>query len=133
MKISSRVALLFCLCTATTVSAFWPFGGVTKRSYTIHGYLDHAPKGVAALDQVDLTTADGKARALVIDEYMKPGDVPPIDGRISRDPNRNFSLRGGREEVSRLISAPPGAEVQGTFIVSDGSPASLQIAELTQP
>ena len=118
---------------ATRASAFWPFSGVTQRSYTLHGYLDRAPAGVAVLDRVDMTTLDGRSRVLVITQYTKPGDVPPVDGRISREPVRNFTLRGSAADVNRMIGGPANGKVEGSFVVYEGSPAALMITSLAQP
>lgn len=131
-----RTVLFVVLAIAFSVveaSAIFPFGGVKKRTYTIHGYLDRAPEKTAILDRIDVSSMEGVSRTLFITKYGSPGDVPPYDGNISRDPVRTFSVMGRRQDVSRLLGAPVGAEIEATFIVSLGSPQSLMIAYLAQP
>ena len=107
--------------------------GVAKHNYTLRGYLDRVPPKTRVLDQLDLSVPDGQRRKVFITAYTNPGDPPPSDGHISRDPRRDFTLIGSGADVRRLIDAPSGAAFQGTFVVSEGSPGALQLTELAEP
>ncbi len=128
-----RVALLAIPLVVVPSWAFLPLDGLSEHNYTIRGFLDRVPEKTRVLDQLDVSTADGRRRKVFVTGYLNPGDVPPSDGQISRDPRRNFTLRGAAADVGRLMRAPAGATFQGTFVVSDGSPGSLLLTELADP
>jgi hypothetical protein len=114
-------------------SAFWPFGGVQKSSYTIRGHLDRAPEGAVVLDRVELRSGDRPVRVLVISAYESPGDIPPFGGRLSQTVAHTYTLLGPGPQVERLLTAPEGSPVLGTFVVYEGSPAKLMITNLEIP
>lgn len=114
-------------------SAFWPFGGVQKSSYTIRGYLDRVPKGAVVLDRVEIRSHNLPVRMLVISAYESPGGIPPFGGRLSQTVAESYTLLGPEPQVERLLTAPEGSPVLGAFVVYEGSPAKLMITNLEIP
>lgn len=130
---SVAFALLGVVLSAVDASAIWPGAGTQRREYTIHGYLDRAPAGAKKLDQVTITASGLPSRELVIGKYGMPGDVPPFAGQLSRSVVPYYVVYGSAEAKLRLMNAPAGSAVEGTFVVTPGSSGSLYIIELTSP
>jgi len=99
--------------------------------YVIEGYLDRAPQGVEIHDVIDIR-ANGRRRSLLVTRYGTPGETG-LDRYLSRVMAQPFTLRGAFEDVDRLVDAPPGAKIAGTFAAyTQGSPWLL-IQDLTAP
>jgi len=124
-------AVLVLLTVATTASAF--FSGLPEPPvYMIQGYLDRAPEGTAVIDRVEIAATDKPARSLLVTVYRSPGDVL-LDRYLSREMMSPYLVRGKGEDVARLIGAPAGTEIKGTFVVYTDGPPSLFIAQLELP
>jgi hypothetical protein len=98
----------------------------------IQGYLDRAPQGTTVIDRIQIAASDEPTRWLLVTAYRNPGDVL-LDHYLSRELISRYMVMGKSEEVVRLLGAPEGTAIEGTFIVyTDGLP-SLFIAQLDLP
>lgn len=100
--------------------------------YVIHGYLDRAPKDATVVDQVEIYAHGEETRTLLVTSYRSPGPVM-LGEYLSWPFQRPYAVSGARDEVHRLLTAPPGAEVQGKFVVYAPAYPLLVIANLEQP
>ena len=124
-------AVLLLLTTATAASAL-PSPLNQPPVYLIQGYLDRAPEGATVIDRVEIAATGGPTRLLLVTVYRSAGDLL-LDRYLSRELMSPYLVRGKREEVARLLGAPEGAEIKGTFVVyTDGAPW-LFIAQLDLP
>ena len=99
--------------------------------YVIEGYLDRAPQGAQVQDGIDIS-ANGRRRTLLVTRYGTPGETG-LDRYLSRVMAQPFTLRGTSQDVDRLVNAPPGTKIAGTFAAyTQGSPWLL-IQDLTAP
>jgi hypothetical protein len=64
--------------------------------------------------------------------YRSPGDLPP-SRYLSRELMSPYLVSGKNEDVARLIGAPEGTEIMGTFVVYTTGPPWLLIAQLDLP
>lgn len=83
--------------------------------YSIEGYLDHAPDGAAVELQVKVG-AGGHNRVLLITAYRRMGSGDP--SVLTRDLGMyepDFILQGPSEAIARILDAPAGSRVSGTF------------------
>jgi hypothetical protein len=64
--------------------------------------------------------------------YRDPGDVF-LNRYLSRELMSPYWVRGTSEDVARLLGAPEGTEIKGTFVVYTGGPPWLLIAQLDLP
>ena len=111
----------------------WPSSLVKPpKLYLIKGYLDRAPKGAVVADEIEVTAPGVAARKFLITEYRTPGETP-LDLYLSRAMPNRFSVMGRDELVYRLLDAPAGAAVEGTFVAYSHGPPMLMISELQQP
>jgi hypothetical protein len=124
-------AVLVLLTVATTASAF-SSGLPEPPIYRIQGYLDRAPEGTTVIDRVQIAATDKPARWLLVTVYRSPGDVL-LDRYLSREMISPYVVRGKGEDVARLIGAPAGTQIEGTFLVYTNGPPSLFIAQLDLP
>jgi hypothetical protein len=46
---------------------------------------------------------------------------------------QSFAIQGASEDVDRLVNAPAGTKIAGTFAAYTGGSPSLLIADLTAP
>ena len=98
----------------------------------IQGYLDRAPEGTTVIDRVQIAATGRPTRWLLVTVYRSPGDL--LLGRyLSRELMSPYLVRGKSEDVARLIGAPAGTEIKGTFIVYTAGPPWLFIAQLDLP
>ena len=117
MKRSLGLAL-FALLIPITASAFAGthfFFPAQPVIYSIEGYLDHAPDGAAIEAQVKVG-AGGHNRALLITAYRRLGSGDPW--ALTRDLGMyepDFILQGPSEAITRILEAPAGSRVSGTF------------------
>ena len=100
--------------------------------YIIDGYLDRAPKDAKVIDQIEISAYHQPKRTLLVTSYRAPGDVM-LDRYLSRVLVRPFVITGDPKDVSRILEAPAGTEIKGTFVVYTRSYPSLHIAELESP
>jgi len=122
------------LALATQVGAFtiWPFDLPRQpQLYIIRGYLDEAPKDAKIADRIEIA-ANGKHRMLLVTWYGTPGETL-LDRYLSRVMARPFTIRGPGEDVSRMIDAPSGTEIEGTFAAYTNGPPMLMITDLQRP
>ncbi len=124
-------ALVFTNRSAASAFSLWPEDLNQPSLYVIEGYLDRAPQGAKIQDRIDVS-AHGRQRTLLVTRYGTPGETG-LDRYLSRVMARPFVIRGAAEQVERLMDAPPGTRVAGTFAAyTHGSPW-LRIADLTAP
>jgi hypothetical protein len=121
-------AALVMLTAATAAAGFFSFPPV----YMIQGYLDHAPTGTKVIDRIQITATAKQTRWLLVTVYRDPGDVF-LNRYLSRELMSPYWVRGKSEDVARLLGAPEGTEIKGTFVVYTGGPPWLLIAQLDQP
>jgi hypothetical protein len=99
--------------------------------YVIEGYLDRAPQDAEIRDSIEVRV-NGRRRTLLVTRYGTPGQTG-LDRYLSRVMARPFTIRGTSENVERLVGAPPGTKIAGTFAAyTQGSPWLL-IQDLTEP
>jgi hypothetical protein len=99
--------------------------------YVIEGYLDRAAQGIEIRDRIEISV-DGRRRTLLVTRYGTPGQTG-LDRYLSRVMAKPFTIKGTSENVERLIAAPPGTKIAGTFAAyTQGSPWLL-IQDLTEP
>ena len=130
---SFLVAAALLVADRSPASAFslWPEDLHQPSLYVIEGYLDRAPQGTKIQDRIDIS-AQGRQHTLLVTRYGTPGETG-LDRYLSRVMARPFVIRGASEQVERLMDAPPGTKVAGTFAAyTHGSPW-LRIADLTAP
>jgi hypothetical protein len=120
------------LTAATSAFALWPSNLPHQpQLYVIQGYLDRAPENAAIMDRIGIE-AHGKRRTLLVTWYGTPGETG-LDRYLSRSMAQPFSVNGTKDDVRRLIEAPPGTRVDGTFVAYTDGPPSLLIADLSSP
>jgi hypothetical protein len=124
-----------CLLVAARTASFAlsPWSGDLHQPslYVIEGYLDRAPDDVEIQDQIDIT-AYGRRHTLLVTRYGTPGETG-LDRYLSRVMAQPFAIRGTSEDVNRLMTAPAGTKIAGTFAAYTGGSPSLLIADLTAP
>ena len=99
--------------------------------YVIEGYLDRAPQDTEIRDSIEIRV-NGRRRTLLVTRYGTPGQTG-LDRYLSRVMAKPFTIRGTSEDVERLVGAPPGTKIAGTFAAyTQGSPWLL-IQALTEP
>ena len=127
------VATLFVLALAARSSAvIWPFDLPRQpQLYIIRGYLHQASSDAKVADRIEIA-ANGKRRMLLVTWYGTPGETM-LDRYLSRVMARPFSLHGDPEEVKRIIEAPPGTAIEGTFAAYTNGPPMLMITDLQRP
>ena len=128
---SAVAAILVLLTTATAASAFVS-AFRQPPIYMIQGYLDRAPAGTTVIDRIQIAATDGPKRWLLVTVYRSPGDVL-LDRYLSQELISPYLVRGKSEDVARLIGAPEGTEIKGTFVVYRAGPPSLFISQLDLP
>ena len=128
---SAIAAVLVLLTVATTASAFLS-GRTEPPIYMIQGYLDRAPEGTTVVDRFQIATTGKPARWLLVTVYRSPGDVL-LDRYLSREMMSPYLVMGKSDQVARLIGAPTGTEIKGTFVIYTSGPPSLFIAQLDLP
>jgi hypothetical protein len=124
-------AALVTLTAATAASAFFSFPPVPPV-YMIQGYLDHAPRGTKVIDRIQITATAKQTRWLLVTVYWDSGDVF-LNRYLSRELMSPYWVRGTSEDVARLLGAPEGTEIKGTFVVYTGGAPWLLIAQLDLP
>jgi len=125
------VAVLVILAGVTSASAF-SLSSDSPRIYLIQGYLDRAPDGATVIDRVEIAASGEPSRQLLVTRYRSPGDVL-LGGYLSRELISPYRVFGKGGNVSRLLGAPEGAEIEGTFVVYTQAVPSLLIADLDLP
>jgi hypothetical protein len=98
------------------------------KLYTIEGYLDRAPAGATIVARLDIGNGATAHRQLLVTSYRTDADVVS-----QQDLSAHYLLRGTSEDVTRLLAAPEGSAVNGTFAVYPHAIASLLIASLDRP
>jgi len=121
---STLAALVLVAAFATTAFGFIDSFGL----YTIEGYLDRAPNGATIVARLDIGTAGALRRQLLVTSYRRRGGS--LESQLSAEP---YLVWGRSEDVSRLLGAPEGSAVKGTFAVYPQAIASLLIASLDRP
>ena len=129
----SLVAVAFMLAGIGRAAAtIWPFDLPQQPTlYIIRGYLDQAPPDAKIMDRIEIS-ANHKNRTLLVTWYGTPGETM-LDRYLSRVMAHPYSTRGAKEDVSRIIDAPPGSEIEGTFAAYTNGPPSLLITDLQRP
>jgi hypothetical protein len=117
-------ALIVAAVFATTAFAFVD----SFQLYTIEGYLDRAPDGARIVTRLDIGTAGAPRRQLFVTSYRRSGGL--FEGRLSAE---RYLVRGNPADVLRLLGAPQGSAVKGTFAIYPQAIASLLIASLDRP
>ncbi|MGH7820668.1 MAG: hypothetical protein ACREQ9_12935 [Candidatus Binatia bacterium] len=121
-------AVLVVSSLATTALGF----SDSYRLYTIEGYLDRAPEGATVVDRVEIGAIGTPRRQLLVTAYRSPGEIL-LDRYLSREFRSPYVLRGNRDYLSRLLEAPEGAPIKGTFAVYQQAIPSLLVAQLDRP
>ena len=130
----SLIAAGFMLAVVARAAAWtiWPFDLPQQPTlYIIRGYLDQAPPDAKIMDRIEIS-ANHKNRTLLVTWYGTPGETM-LDRYLSRVMAHPYSIRGANEDVSRIIDAPPGSEIEGTFAAYTNGPPSLLITDLQRP
>jgi hypothetical protein len=124
-----------CLLVASRAVSFAISPGPTNLNrpslVVIEGYLDRVAPEVKVLDRIDIV-ADGRRHTLLVTRYGTPGETG-LDRYLSRVMARPFTIEGTSEDVDRLVNAPPGTKIAGTFAVYTQGAPSLLIADLVEP
>ena len=94
----------------------------------IEGYLDRAPDGATIVARLDIGAAGSRQRQLLVTSYRSRGGL--FERQLSAEP---YLLRGNPGDVLRLLGAPEGTKVEGTFAVYPEAIPSLLIASLDRP
>ena len=136
-QIATAFGLAFavaCLVTSRAVSfAISPGPTDLNRPslVVIEGYLDRVAPEAKVLDRIDIV-ANGRRRTLLVTRYGTPGETG-LDRYLSRVMAQPFTIEGTSEDVARLVNAPPGTKISGTFAVYTQGAPSLLITELVEP
>lgn len=109
----------------------WPNDLHQPSHYVIEGYLDHGPNDAKICDRIDIV-AHGKRHTLLVTRYGTPG-ATGLDRYLSRVMAKPFDIWGMSEDVDRLMDAPPGTKIAGTFAAYTQGAPWLLIADLTEP
>ena len=117
MKRSMGLALIALLIpiTASAFAGTHFFFPAQPVIYSIEGYLDHAPNGAVIEAQVKVG-AGGRNRVMLISAYRRLGTGDPW--ALTRDlgmHDPDFILQGPSEAIARILDAPAGSRVSGTF------------------
>jgi len=126
---SAVVAVAF---LASGAAAFRPPFRIAPPVYLIEGYVDMAPDESKVIDRVDVTAEGQSTRWLLVTSYKAIGGVL-LGDYLSRSLAHPWLVRGKPEEVARLLKAPAGTPVEGTFLVYAGGVPSIFIADLDKP
>lgn len=135
MRFARLVIASTALCVvlfANGAVAFRPLFPVAPPVYLIEGYIDRAPDESKVIDKVDISGQDLPVRWLLVTSYRAIGGVL-LNDYLSRTLQHPWLVRGKREDVARLLGAPAGAAVEGTFLVYAGGVPSLFVADLDKP
>ena len=115
------------------VFAGWPESLPKQPSmYVIEGFLDRAPQGTKIADRIDLVHSGYARRTLLVTSYGTPGETP-LDLYLSRSMSSTYSLNGVDADVERVMKAPGGTKVEGTFVAYTSGSPSLLIGDLRNP
>ena len=115
------------------VFAGWPESLPKQPSmYVIQGFLDRAPQGTKIADRIDLVHSGYARRPLLVTYYGTPGETP-LDLYLSRSMSSRYSLNGADADVQRVMKAPVGTRIDGTFVAYTSGSPSLLIADLQSP
>src|SRR5207244_10874122 len=76
--------------------------------------------------------AHGRRHTLLVTRYGTPGETG-LDRYLSRVMAQPFAIQGTSEDVDRLVNAPAGTKIAGTFAAYTSGSPSLLIADLTAP
>jgi hypothetical protein len=130
---------LFCGLVAAGLFLSGPFatGGIAvpfdlPPVFQIEGYLDRAPDDAKVIDRVHITAPGKRTRELLVTNYRAIGGVL-LDRYLSRELFDKWSVSGDRSAVARLLEAPAGARVAGTFVVYTKGYPTLVVAQLDLP
>lgn len=129
---ASALALLVTLACVATASAVRFPRIIPPALLIIDGYLDKAPASAKIVDRVEVFASGKPKRWLLVTSYAAPGDVM-LDRYLSWPLMHTYAVSGNREDVARLIGAPAGTAVKGTFRVYTASYPLLVIASLDLP
>ena len=102
------------------------------RPYIIEGYLDRAPDTAKVVDRVEIFSDAKPKRWLLVTRYGAPGEIN-LDRYLSWPLEHTYAVSGKKAEVARLLQAPPGAAVKGTFLVYRRNYPMLVISQLDVP
>jgi hypothetical protein len=134
-RVLGRLLPAGCLLVVVSTASFAlsPWSGDLHQPslYIIEGYLDRAPHDVNIQDQIDIT-AHGRRHTLLVTRYGTPGEIG-LDRYLSRVMAQPFAIQGTSEDVDRLVNAPAGTKIAGTFVAYTGGSPFLLIADLTAP
>ncbi len=100
--------------------------------YRIEGFIDRAPEKTKVIDEVNITAPGKPTRQLLVTDYRAVGGVL-LDRYLSRELMGQWVIGGDREMVDRLLTAPAGAAVEGTFVVYTRGYPHLVIGQLDKP
>jgi hypothetical protein len=124
-----------CLLVASRTVAFafsvWPDDLNQPSLYIIEGYIDRASAQATIRDRIDIS-AHGQRRTLLVTRYGTPGEME-LDRYLSRVMAQPFVIRGTSENVERLVKAPSGTKIAGTFAAYTHRSPWLLIGDLTTP
>ena len=123
------LAALLILAGVTKASGF-SFRSDSPRLYLIQGYLDQAPKDAKVIDRVEIAASGERSRQLLVTSYRSPGVL--LDYR-SREPMLPYHVIGNPAYVFRLLEAPQGTQIEGTFAIYAQAVPSLLILSLDIP
>lgn len=121
--------------TATTASLarrLPPLPPPQPPVYLIHGYIDRAPEKAKVIDRVDITARGKPTRWLLVTSYRAPGDVL-LSRYLSSELKHPWVVGGKKEDVARMLDAPPGTEIDGKFVIYRTGYPWIMIAELNRP
>jgi hypothetical protein len=98
--------------------------------YRIEGFIDRAPKGTEVIDQIQIAARNEPTRTLLVTVYQ--GEAA-LDRYLSREMMSPYQLMGNRDDIARLLRAPAGTAVQGSFVVYTGGGPALRVVFLDSP
>jgi len=102
------------------------------RPYIIEGYLDRAPDVAKVIDRVEIFSDPKAKRWLLVTRYGAPGEIN-LDRYLSWPLEHTYAVGGKKAAVARLLRAPAGAAVKGTFLVYRRASPMLVISQLDVP
>ncbi len=118
---AALAALLLAPVTAGAFAGTHFFVPAPPVIYMIDGFLDQAPTGTSVEERVTIGRG-GQSRTFLITSYHRLGSGDPWV--LTRDLGLyrpDFILQGQSRAIARLLSAPPGTRVSGTFQLLRGT------------
>jgi hypothetical protein len=131
-RVSAAMLGIAALLLLLDANSGWPQRFTPPPVYGIEGYLDRAPKEANLIDQIKIAARDEPTRTLLVTVYQFPANAA-VDRYLSRQMMSPYQLMGDRDAVARLLRAPAGTAVSGTFVVYTSAGPALRVVSLDSP